>query len=344
MEHHNSISFITNGNKSLGLGHLNRCSVIAILFIKLKYKVTFYVPENCLLEYIPSDIEVVVIDNALWLNPSRNLSYFEELKNSQSTIFLDLLENDFLNFSFLAGRLGTIVSITSFFYNADSRYEDISFFPGGQKCVDFLINKSNKRIPLFSGWEYIVFRDEFFDYYTKSKPKGSQNILVTMGGMDSFEMTPFVIQSLLSLPPNIKVNIVLNPLSSTYKKVTRMIENHLNFEIIDRTENMAELMHNSNFAIINGGLTRYELCITGTPFIALSIHQVQFRITELIAKKLNICNLGVFKDLRVNQLSAAVLIFLQNPLELEKVSTNMKSLIDLKGGERIVELVVNFKK
>ena len=339
----NRICFLVNGNQKIGLGHIYRCLTIAKKAEKRNIKVLFIVQKNLIVQELLEDkkIPFKAIDDENWLNPSKNISFFLELISSFDSIVLDLLEAEFIKFNFLKHFNVKIASITSFYYSEDVRYEDISFFPGIETRNNEFILVDNKKIKLLSGPKYLTFREEFQVNFNKTFDELIPNILITMGGTDAFGFTSFAVKSLLSLKIDYRATVIISKNCKTYKEVALLAKNNANIFIIENVNNISNIMFNSTIAIINGGLTRYELAITGTPFIALSIHQDQYDITEKITSLVGGVNIGVVKNITEEELTKSIKELILNKDKRKRISSSLQRIIDKKGTARILDDIEN---
>ncbi len=167
-------------------------------------------------------------------------------------------------------------------------------------------------------------------------------ILVTMGGSDAFGFTPIAVKALLNLKLDFEATIILGSAASSFEEVSKIASNNPNIKILKSVENISDLMHSSTIAIINGGLTRYELALTGTPFIALSVHQIQYDITERVTSLVGGINLGIVKQLSQDEITNAMEELIENKEKRMAISNALQKIIDSKGTSRILNCIESF--
>lgn len=345
-----SVCFIVNGNHEIGLGHVYRCMALGKEAIARGLKVYFLFPRTEMLLKIfvkHSEYHLLHIESDIWKSIGENQSKIKSLLFGIKYVIIDLLQNEFLYFSFLGGMNFRIASITAFYFPETIRYEDISFFPGMERIDKNQIINNGKVIQLFSGPEYLTFREEFRNSSNQETVDVPENIpifLISMGGTDAFGFTSMIVKELDFLPFDFKAIIVLKTSAKSYEEVARNIIGDSRFKLINEVENMAALMRKTTIAIINGGLTRYELTVVGTPFIAVSVHTKQYEITDRLTSLTNAVNLGIADKLNSGEIGQAVKELVLDKSRRQEISKNSKKLIDTKGNERILDLVLKIEK
>ena len=342
MRHLNSICFVVKGNKKIGLGHVYRCITIASEAIKRNLQVSFIIQKDESVEALlnANKISFIALLKDLWDNPSSYKKLINNILEDSNIVLLDLLEKDFKNFEFISELDKKIISITSFYYAEDNRYEDISFFPGIE--IKEHTHIKNSKTKLFSGPKYLTFREEFKRDFKKCFNEKTSKILITMGGSDAFGFTPIAVKALLNLKLDFEATIILGSAASTFNEVSKLVNNNSNIKVLQSVDNISDLMHSSTIAIINGGLTRYELALTGTPFIALSVHQVQFEITERLTSLVGGVNLGIVKKLSLDEITNAIEELIKNKEKRMAISKALQKIIDSKGTSRILDCIESF--
>lgn len=332
---------MVNGNQKIGLGHIYRCITIALEAKKRGSNISFIVPKNKIIQEIikSNKISCYSVSKDVWNFPKDNKHVFEKYFKNVDIIILDLLEEAFFKFNFLSNYDFKIVSITSFYYSENNRFEDVSFFPGMQVIENDFIKSKNKIVNLFSGPKYLTFRNEFCRKFTKEIKKENPVILVTMGGSDAFGFTPLVVKALLNLDIAFKAKVILGKTAKSFSYVQKLVEKNPKFSIFSKVNNIAELMHESTIALINGGLTRYELAITGTPFIAFSVHEVQYEITERLTSIVGGVNLGIVKNLKQKKITSSIKELISDINKRKIISENLQKVVDQKGTKRILDII-----
>lgn len=318
------VAFITNGSNEIGFGHISRT-----LLLKKHFDINNIYNKIV----IPGTIPFKNISDYVKVRSLREEDLGDLLKNF-NVVIIDSVESDFESLFWTKSFNLFIVSITLFLFDSKKRYEHISFFPSIEESSISLINKDTK---LFKGRNYVAFREEFFKvkYKVKEKPTG---VIVTMGGTDPFGLTLKIVQSIIEIK-DINFTVLLSKNSFTYEDVKTITKKNKNIHVINFTNSIAELFLENDLVIINGGITRYETCVVGIPFMALSIHDVQYQITEEFIKYGVGVNLGVYNTVDNGYIKSEIEDLFFDYKKRLQISKSMSKLFDSEGSNRILAII-----
>ena len=207
------------------------------------------------------------------------------------------------------------------------------------------IYMSCDKIQYLLGPKYFIFREEFRKVIKIKRKieKNANNILVTMGGSDPFKITIKVANALSRMnKPFLNLKVVLGPAfdSQAKKEVKAILEKFKGcYKIIENCNNMAKLMLWSDLAIINGGLTKYETAITGTPTLVISHSEAEEGIMKDFQKGGSTVHLGYAKNIKESAICECVEELLGSSALRKKMSEKGRSIVDGKGADRIISRI-----
>lgn len=209
--------------------------------------------------------------------------------------------------------------------NCKSRYQNLV----STSCLQLL------------GLDYLMLRSEFTNKLNPSNYQTAiaKNILITMGGTDSQNITCWLIESLEYLRIPLSIIIVVGagcPHTSKIKLAASTTTLH-EISVRQSVTNISELMIWSDLAICAGGFTTYELAFMGVPTIVISASPTQLE-AAIALHQLGITKfIGEFGKILM---SHAVKVLSEIILDVEQrieMSRNGKSKIDGYGINRVVE-------
>jgi UDP-2,4-diacetamido-2,4,6-trideoxy-beta-L-altropyranose hydrolase len=138
---------------------------------------------------------------------------------------------------------------------------------------------------LLIGPQYTILNPDFNNFRNRNieKPPSSNNILVGMGGLDSNNLIPKILTYLerkteLSL---YGINIVISSMAPQIKFLEKIARSSsLRIRLNVETENFAQVLAMSDFAISAGGLMSLELACLGVPAIILPLNEIQGKVSS----------------------------------------------------------------
>ena len=329
-----------DASESVGLGHLMRCLTIAEHFLLKNIKVTVLTKSR--------NLKSLIINNSieLVLMPD-DIKFEDELKTieslvSKKKINLILLDvNNFHSFQSLDlydYYLKCLKKFSLFLISFEDPHNcvhssDIVIIPYLDSEKQQITKRENSKYLL--GLKYYVLRSEFLVAKPAEIKKEIKNILITMGGCDNNNITLKVLESLNNL--NLSLTIILGKM---FENIEPKIKNILNeykgsYKIIKNTKNISKIMSESDIAIINSGLTKYETASLGLPSVVISNNDYHSELMKDFDKYNVILHLGTVNKLKNSLVLDSVNLLSKDFKKRQIMSANGKVLIDGYGVERI---------
>jgi spore coat polysaccharide biosynthesis predicted glycosyltransferase SpsG len=338
-----NVLLVVNGNRTIGYGHISRTKILVEELISRGFNICFLTLTDCLFvdEIKTYSSDTLQVSSFETTEKETILRYIND--QNINIVLIDLIEKEYsdLNWIRAAQPKLFLVTVTLFLFDYTKRYEHLSFFPDLDATLSGSYRGYNGLFDLYSGPDYFTFREEFRNLVPVIK-ETAQNVLITMGGSDPFGITLKVLRTIKDL--EYSVTVILSEISNTYEHVKKIVESNPKFELLEKSHSIAQLMLDSDLIIINGGLTRYEACLIGIPFIALSIHERQYLITKRLTDQGVGINLGISHALSNSKIKNGLIDLMNSFSRRKEMSKNMKGLFDYNGGKRIVDEIVKTKK
>jgi UDP-2,4-diacetamido-2,4,6-trideoxy-beta-L-altropyranose hydrolase len=334
------VAIRTNGDRKTGTGHLMRCLSIAHALERQGANILFYVSNREAADFLLgrgwNDTVVIEADHM-------------EAELPTLLPILQAAEHDFLladSYHVTAPYLHALGEILPVCY-LDDLGEQV--YP-----VSGLINynfyahqfsyetKYLRDTTLLLGPAYAPVREEFSKVNYQLRDSGHQ-ILLTMGGSDELNIAYqvadyFCTRKRFLQDPAPTLHIVCGGLNPHFHKLKHLSEIHPNIVLHHNVENMATLMAQCDLAISAAGSTIYELCTVGLPTVICYYAGNQQQIAAACSKATGCMMAGDFRqdpDEKLEYIYTSSINLLNLPIMRQKISENMKELVDGRGADRL---------
>lgn len=340
------IGIRADGNAALGMGHLMRCISIAAALEKQGARCIFFTAgeqagellrekgfpcEVLDTDYRDMEAELPGLkkmaesyDLKLWLVDSYQItqSYVQVLRKSCPVIYLDdvgeqIYEADgLMNYNIYGDRLG---------YEA--------------RCP--------AHMRLFLGTDYVPVKEEFVTTpYTVREEV--QNVLITMGGSDTLNITGQLSQSLLQrLPKEIGLTLICGRFNPHLQELMQLQESTHRVRVLVDVADMWNRLAQADLAVSAAGSTMYELSTMGVPTVCCFYVENQRRIAEGFEARVGMCNAGDYAaepEMVLERLTEAVIDLAENKEMRKKLSARMKRVTDGQGAARLAREILKCAK
>ncbi|SDC92567.1 UDP-2,4-diacetamido-2,4,6-trideoxy-beta-L-altropyranose hydrolase [Halanaerobium congolense] len=311
-----------DGGKDIGMGHIMRSMALANDLKKEKeVERVFYITKNDLSavnKLKENDFEVITIE--------KDLSYDDEIKkvkeiikkekvNKLITDSYDIDQNYLIEVRKFVDRLITIHDFAPFAFPSDVVINGNVY----AEDLDYQSYYGDTEFRL--GTDYLLLREEFKNLPEIEVRDKVHNILITVGGYDTRNLTPKIIKALNSIDfdeiddqyidnENLHIDIVIGPSFDNIDQIVTEVEkSSLDISLNFNVKKMSKLMIKSEIAISSGGSTLYELAATKTPALVMLQAENQIRVAEKLDGK-SVVNLGYEEN--ITNISEGIIGLMRN--------------------------------
>ncbi|MGL4911900.1 MAG: UDP-2,4-diacetamido-2,4,6-trideoxy-beta-L-altropyranose hydrolase [Romboutsia sp.] len=336
------IAIRADGSFDKGMGHIMRCMSIAKEFKNRNIEPIFLIKKN------ENTEELLNLSNIKYRNIySINLeSEIEEIKE----IFNEINPEYTLSDSYWISNeyLKSLKNISKMLISIDDnnlyQYPSDVVINYNLHSNDIEFKLKNNKLKMLLGSKYCMLRKEFQEAIPIKIKDKANKILIIMGGTDINSFSNIVLENLLRIDKNIKIDVVV---AKSYKNehILRCIEkDNNNVNIIYNPSNMVSVMKGCDLAISAGGTTVYELGCLGIPTIL--IPQVDNQISIAIkADELGLMiNMGKYDCINLDDLNNTVIKLLDNIELRAKMHELCIDTIDNKGTLNVVNEIIKYKQ
>ncbi len=343
------VEFYCLGNNQTGYGHLYRCLTIASYLRKKKWKVNFNILGNLkskqtIIKYKFKGDTYLSFVSLLKKKPKisdNKSSYIAIVDITHDYVLTN--EAQLLKFiKFLDKNYSKIVIIDSFGNQSLSKIYKHYRLSFNLLIIPYVTNlKSRKKI--FSeiiGKKYFIFSDHFRNIKKRQIQKKANKILITCGGSDPKNVSISILKSLNKINIPLNVRVVIGPLFKNYliksiKKLSQSMKHKV--VLFNSPLHLRNHMLWSDLAISTSGLTKYELSLTGTPSILISIDEYHDKMNKSFNKIGSSVDFGNFDKKKIS--SEKIENILLNYQQRKKMSICGQKAFDALGIKRIINRI-----
>jgi UDP-2,4-diacetamido-2,4,6-trideoxy-beta-L-altropyranose hydrolase len=322
------IAFRVDGGIGIGLGHINRSLVLASFF--KKYADVIFISqrapafESGVKLICQAGFEVILFD-----------SFMEFDKVSSLNIDILITDSYLADASYLK-KTSNLIPLTGVI---DDNAEK-------QGVFDFLINHNYyakefdysylpEPTELFLGHKYLMLRPIFFNSTPIEVKEDVENVLITVGGSDDFDITSQII-NFLSKHTEYSFNVVIGPAFKKYQHLLTIDFPNIKMHV---SPDMPLLMGDMDIAISSCGTTVYELMKLGIPTIAFKVADNQDMLLKTLTDSGLALKLDSFSD--ITKLLEELMDYrtrncIHNEVLKEFTDSKLEQLV-----EQVIELFVN---
>ncbi len=261
------VAIIADGNASIGLGHIMRCSAIADALEDIGQKVCFIVSDV---------VSKEKISQLGYYSYCMNVDYRRLAEQSESVN--QLIKEFQVNFVFIDSyyasnelfeSVGEFCPVGCFGYGKN-------YFRGMQLIIPYGISSdfqwykdsfNPKKVTVLFGPHYVPLRKPFWNISARNGSSAPQKLLLTCGGTDPYNISSALVKAIRKAGIDIEIGVVIGQFFHI-EKVKSDCREFENVVFCENMNDLSEIMRTSDVAISAGGMTLYELMASSVPTIA----------------------------------------------------------------------------
>ncbi|QDF30237.1 hypothetical protein [Halarcobacter anaerophilus] len=262
-----------DASKDIGLGHITRCLVLANHFRDEGYKVFFAIKD-----YGIAKEKLIEQKFDILLANEKEFDYFNWIKNIVEQKKINLFIGDI--------RDGFPIDLITYMKNKNiltiaidepSEYAKecaLCFYPPHAN-----IDESLYKGKVYKGLEYVILRPEFYKEFEKKK-NNIPNILVMMGGTDTFNLTLPIIKQIDKNDKKFEISVILSDKHKDINQLNKFVETSKHqIKVYNEVKDMSSFLNKIDFAISLFGSVAYEYLIKNIPSIYIQ-HEKEISTTH----------------------------------------------------------------
>ena len=193
------------------------------------------------------------------------------------------------------------------------------------------------------GTKYVLFRKEFRDQigWIREIRQDCNNILVTMGGSDPFNITIKVLRYLNRMEEiDPKIKVILGDSFKNDGEISRFCnKTRLNIEVHNNVSDMVPFIQWCDVAISAAGSTLWELSLLGTPMIIGIVAPNQAKYINSILSSGGAVGLGWWKDVTYSDFKKLLIALVEDQEKRQSLSRSCSGIVDGRGVDRVTSAI-----
>jgi UDP-2,4-diacetamido-2,4,6-trideoxy-beta-L-altropyranose hydrolase len=328
------VFIITEGSRTIGLGHITRCTSLYQAFEEKGVIPWFIVNGDETLR------EPLCDKNHTILNWTEKQGEVSDLVKGAHVVIIDSYLADF-DFYRCISELAKVPV-----YIDDVKRLD---YPRGivvngtiyaQDAIDY---PRRDGVVYFLGSEYMPLRRDFWHVPEKEIRGNVESIMITFGGDDAANMTPEVLKLVVDAYPACTKSVIIGKgfKDEGIREIDKLKDKSTSLICCPDAKGMKKVMIESDVAISACGQTLYELARIGLPTIAVAVAENQLYNAKGWQKAGFIRYAGWWKDREILENVKNGLRLLKNKKLREKMSQTGQVFVDGRGSRRILGEIIN---
>lgn len=273
------IAIITDGNNTLGMGHVYQSVTLAGELSKKmdsQSKIFFITKSDHIVVGRLSETGFEVFQY-----PDDNMILNALVNQAPDRIIFDKLDVSPLLARQIKESIGCKLIIFTNLTMAN-QYADMTVLAGmGSNFKNVCEKDAISGTVHYYGPKYWMLRPEFFIYTKKTKKPLSRvkKIMLIFGGVDHSNLTSAVLNELLRMCSTFEIMAVVGAAFKHHEELEAVIEQNRstqsNVQIVHNLKNVAEAMHRADVVFASPGLSYYEALAVGTPVVGFHQNEMQ---------------------------------------------------------------------
>ncbi len=261
------VLILTEGGKGIGFGHITRMLAVYQAFEEAGVRPYMLVKGDNSVGSVLKEARWEILD---WINDPASV---KERFGKVDILMID---------SYLAPRevyeyLSKMAKVPAYYDDFGRIEYPCGVVINGNIHAEMIDYPNSSCVNYLLGVKYLPMRREFWDVKRKNIREKIKEILITFGGEDIRNMTPFVLKILTKNFRTYTKTVVLGRgfRNETVKEAKLVSDSRTKFVYYPTAKEMKELMLRTDIAISAAGQTLYELARVGVPTVAVVVAENQ---------------------------------------------------------------------
>lgn len=321
------IAFRLDADNHKGMGHANRCTVLAIELRLLGCKCVFFCHNH-------PELKQFLLERDFPLVSVPEMSLTEEIAWMQESLVgfdMIILDSYWLSDEYIATMNDKTRIVCCIDDNALYTYSCDAIINGNLHASELDYQFGEKKPHMLIGGRYCLLRHEFRYIEAIEINQQANRIFLCMGGSDSQNFTPRALLALQDIP-NVEIVVALGPATRCDADVYQIARENLH--IFKNPKDLLNLMRSCDIAVAAAGGMVYELAAIGLPSIIVTQADNQEKIAGYLDrhKLMQWCGNYTMQDMSL--LRESCISLFGDYSRRKKESTALRNVVSSDGASR----------
>jgi UDP-2,4-diacetamido-2,4,6-trideoxy-beta-L-altropyranose hydrolase len=320
--------FRVDASQQIGIGHVMRCLTLSDALRDYGVTVLF------ICQQLPGDMITYIREKGYAVVPwtqqdDEIIEYLQTMNQSIDWFIVDHYEIDVQWERLLrpyVRKIMVIDDLANRFHDCDILL-DQNFYLNG-------LTRYNNLLPInclkLLGPQYALLRKEFSlaRKNLRERDGSVRRILIFFGGSDPTGETLKTLEAVAMMKcPDVAVDVIVGQSNPKAQEIEKVCRNLPNTVFYCQVNNMAQLMAQADLTIGAGGTATWERCYLGLPAVVIIVADNQQAVTEAVAAKGAVINMGYSVDVNVEKLCTVIKNTIDQPILIQQMSHRALQLV-----------------
>jgi UDP-2,4-diacetamido-2,4,6-trideoxy-beta-L-altropyranose hydrolase len=328
-----------DATKEVALGHLKRCISLACKLKEKGVAVLFLTKSDDFAERFlgESGFNFISVESAANSGNDCDFALKTAERINAKIIVIDSYEIDEIYIKRLMNSGLFVISIDDI---ADKNIPSHVIINGNLNA-EYLRYSNIDGASMYLGIRYLILSPDFWNPGRAADKDNFDNVLITMGGIDHYDLTSKILSVLDNFDFDFDVTAIIGPyynnLDSIKMQAGRMKKK---VDLVESPPSLFPYMRKCSMAFSAGGQTLYELAALGRPMIGITVWENQAGNVSELSRIGAIIGITYKegKDFSV-MLGKSTRRLIYDKTERQRLSSISSSLVDGKGAERACKAI-----
>lgn len=339
------IVFRVDSNKKVGLGHIKRCLALGAKFQEQGHEVLFVGVFDDFFQNQLIDFNVPYQCLDAEADSQKELSDFSAVcqRSNAEIVVIDVYEHGHQYYRRLMEEGYYLVAI----HDTGMPVQAAHMIINGSLNAQTISYHVPREVMLLLGIDYLMMPSEYWNLQTlkdQGKELGAvKNILITMGGVDQYDLTTRILRVLDPMPGDFTITVIAGPYYENTENIVQQIKRmKKQADLVSSPPSLFPYIKDCSLAISSAGQTLYQLAALGRPTLGISLEKNQAGHLRELGRMGVLMSLMYEKgNIFEEDVNKGIAELINNSSQRIRLAQSAAKLVDGQGADRVFKAIVH---